>query len=360
MSSPAPGETAGHPLRPLPIRPRPAAGESPGSYVRRLALANHLRPGYLHRYLQDPGQPGRIGLDWLAVLAGRTPAALQRALTGDASGRPAEPKPSKATLFTGIRRDAARGRLSIRSLADRHGVHRRVVRQALQAPTPPPRKTPSRRSRLDPYKSVIEGILDAERSKRPQDRLSITAIYEQLVTQHGATGVSYRTVHRHIAGRRQDPPPGLPGELIKNGDAIPADHDCPFCDIAAGGSDSDLIVLRTSRVLTIPALNQQPAHPGQIVVLPSDHVTVLHEASPDLLAELFSTAARVTAVMPAAFGASGSTIVQDNLAADPAGHHLHVHVVPRFTGQEAAIPASEPASRSLRTAIAQRLRQAMH
>lgn len=35
--------------RPLPIRPRSVAGESPVSYIRRLANANHLRPGYLFR-----------------------------------------------------------------------------------------------------------------------------------------------------------------------------------------------------------------------------------------------------------------------------------------------------------------------
>jgi hypothetical protein len=34
---------------PLPIRPRPMTGESPASYLRRLARANHLRPGYPRR-----------------------------------------------------------------------------------------------------------------------------------------------------------------------------------------------------------------------------------------------------------------------------------------------------------------------
>ena len=38
--------TASRPA-PLPIRPRPAAGEPVSSYIRRLATANHLRPSYL-------------------------------------------------------------------------------------------------------------------------------------------------------------------------------------------------------------------------------------------------------------------------------------------------------------------------
>jgi hypothetical protein len=48
------------PPRPLPIRPRPVSGESPDSYLRRLARANHLRPGYLRRYLRQPGGEGVI------------------------------------------------------------------------------------------------------------------------------------------------------------------------------------------------------------------------------------------------------------------------------------------------------------
>jgi transcriptional regulator with XRE-family HTH domain len=39
--------------------------------------------------------------------------------------------------FEQIRRDRDREGLSIRALADRHGVHRRAVRQALQSAVPP-------------------------------------------------------------------------------------------------------------------------------------------------------------------------------------------------------------------------------
>ncbi|MBB6379678.1 hypothetical protein BKA01_006953 [Pseudonocardia eucalypti] len=43
-------------------------------------------------------------------------------------------------VYEAIRRDHRRDELSIRELAARHGVHRRTVRQALDSPTPPPRK----------------------------------------------------------------------------------------------------------------------------------------------------------------------------------------------------------------------------
>jgi hypothetical protein len=44
--------------------------------------------------------------------------------------------------FEQIRRDRDRGGLSIRALAERHGVHRRAVRQALESALPPPKRAP--------------------------------------------------------------------------------------------------------------------------------------------------------------------------------------------------------------------------
>lgn len=45
--------------------------------------------------------------------------------------------PSRVELFEAIRRDERREGLSVRALAERHGVHRRTVRAALSAATPP-------------------------------------------------------------------------------------------------------------------------------------------------------------------------------------------------------------------------------
>ncbi len=135
---------AGHP-RPLPLRPRPVTGEGAASYIRRLARANHLRPGYLRRYLRDPRQEGTIRLHWLASLSGQPLQVLENALTGPSSRhRPARhPRQAdKPGLFAVIRQGARDKGLSIRALADRHDVHRRTVRQALDSPEPPPRKKP--------------------------------------------------------------------------------------------------------------------------------------------------------------------------------------------------------------------------
>jgi hypothetical protein len=70
-------------LRRLPIGVRPRPGETIGSYVVRLAHANHLRPDHLHAYLcGPPGWRGAVDPGRLAVCCGRPVAILQRALTG--------------------------------------------------------------------------------------------------------------------------------------------------------------------------------------------------------------------------------------------------------------------------------------
>jgi len=72
---------------------------------------------------------------------------------------------SRVELFEAIRRDERRDGLSIRALADRHGVHRRTVRAALASAVPPDRKTPARAApKLDPAKALIDEMLRADLS----------------------------------------------------------------------------------------------------------------------------------------------------------------------------------------------------
>jgi hypothetical protein len=182
-------------------------GESPASYLRRLARANHLRPGYLRRYLSSPCDQAAIRLDWLAILAGRSLPTLERALADPANGHETGPgrrhvrRAGKPRLFTAIRRDARDNGLSIRALADRHGVHRRTVRQALASPWPPPRKTPQRRSRLAPFKDTIDAMLLSGPGTAGQAPPTAKQIYDRLVDEHQMTGVSYSTVRSYVAGR---------------------------------------------------------------------------------------------------------------------------------------------------------------
>lgn len=224
-------------LRPLPIRPRPAAGETTVSYLRRLARANHLRPNYLRRCLRDPHHGG-IRLDWLATLAGRPVTSLEYALA-DAGHHQPQPVPAtrrkrnanKAALLATIRADAYERGLSIRGIADRHGVHRRTVHQALESPMPRPRKRlPPRESRLDPFKGKIDEILRHDLGKPYRSRHTAKSIHDELAAQHEMFDISYSTVRNYVAHRRGiiRPRPGsTPSAEIPRTEASPASHQDP-------------------------------------------------------------------------------------------------------------------------------------
>jgi transposase len=73
---------------------------------------------------------------------------------------------SRVELFEQIRRDRDREGLSIRALAERHGVHRRAVRQALVSPVPPAKRSPQRRPapKLGAYRALIDAWLEDGRA----------------------------------------------------------------------------------------------------------------------------------------------------------------------------------------------------
>src|SRR5579872_2692133 len=111
---------------------------------------------------------------------------------------------SRVELFERIRKDNREEGLSIRALATRHKVHRRVVRQALASAVPPPRKTPERGApALGRWKEVIDAILEEDKSAPRKQRHTARRVWQRLVDEHGAT-VAESTVRAYVGVRRRE------------------------------------------------------------------------------------------------------------------------------------------------------------
>jgi transposase len=120
---------------------------------------------------------------------------------------------SRVELFEQIRRDRGREGLSIRALAERHGVHRRAVRQALAAALPPPRRRPEGRPapKLGPYRLLIDGWLAADSEAPRKQRHTSKRIWQRLRAEYGAE-VAETTVRDYVRKRRREL--GEPGDAF--------------------------------------------------------------------------------------------------------------------------------------------------
>ena len=102
-------------------------------------------------------------------------------------------------LYERIRRDRRVEGVSIRGLADRYGVHRRTVRQALASATPSGRKTAERASpALGPYKDTIRGWLTVDLDVPRKQRHTARRVWQRLVDEHDAR-VAEPTVRAFVA-----------------------------------------------------------------------------------------------------------------------------------------------------------------
>jgi hypothetical protein len=110
----------------------------------------------------------------------------------------------RVELFELIRKDHEFG-LSIRAVARRRGIHRRMVRQALASLVSPPRKKPQRRCPVmtDEVKAFIDGILVADRDAPRKQRHTARRIFERCRDEFSCPAAEV-TVRRHVRGRRRE------------------------------------------------------------------------------------------------------------------------------------------------------------
>ena len=101
-----------------------------------------------------------------------------------------------------------------------------------------------------------------------------------------------------------------------------------FCDIIAGTVPAHVVF---SDDVAIGFLDARPVFKGHVLVAPKEHHVTLADLPEGLVGPLFTRVRRVSAAMPAALGAQGSFVAENNIVSQSVPH-LHVHVVPRTKG----------------------------
>lgn len=132
--------------------------------------------------------------------------------------------PSRVELFEAIRRDERREGLSVRALAERHGVHRRTVRTALAAATPPPRKGREYEApKLDPARTFIDAMLREDLTAPRKQRHTARRVLARLVDEHQMVAITYSTVRDYVRKRR--PEINAEGGRCVDAAFVPQTHD---------------------------------------------------------------------------------------------------------------------------------------
>ncbi len=93
-------------------------------------------------------------------------------------------------LYARVRRACMVEGMSTREAARVYRLHRDTVRKMLKHSVPPGyrRQSPPRRPKLDPYRGVIDRILEQDRGHGKKQRHTAKRIYERLRTEDGFGG----------------------------------------------------------------------------------------------------------------------------------------------------------------------------
>ena len=113
------------------------------------------------------------------------------------------------------------------------------------------------------------------------------------------------------------------------------DNNCIFCKIAAGEIPSTTLYEDDDfRVI----LDIEPASKGHALIIPKEHYANIYELDEELAAKAMVLAKKMITKLTDILGCDGYNVLQNNgPAAGQTVFHFHMHLVPRYKGDNVKI-----------------------
>ncbi len=126
-------------------------------------------------------------------------------------------------------------------------------------------------------------------------------------------------------------------EYIKE---LSKERECLFCKLPRMSDDEAFIVYRGEYSYIV--LNTYPYNSGHVMIAPYRHIGLIEELNDREIDEMMKFVKKIVVVMKKAFNPDGFNIGINIGKAAGAGveDHIHIHVVPRWTGDSNFLPVA--------------------
>jgi histidine triad (HIT) family protein len=143
----------------------------------------------------------------------------------------------------------------------------------------------------------------------------------------------------------------------------PENYECPFCLVVNGGSNpppwtcQQEVVYRDEFVTAFISAAWWPNNPGHVIIVPNAHYENIYDLPLEIATRIHRAAREIAIAFKMVYGCDGTSTRQHN---EPAGYqevwHYHLHVFPRYTGDNLYKTDRHIAAIEERVAYAEKLR----
>lgn len=116
----------------------------------------------------------------------------------------------------------------------------------------------------------------------------------------------------------------------------PPGYECSVCKVLAGDVGDDVVVAEIAHAAALVSRRIWANGPGHVLVVPKAHYENLYDLEDVAGLDIHRLTRRIAIAFKLAYGCDGTSVRQHN---EPAGNqhdmwHLHVHVFPRYEGDD--------------------------